>query len=101
APAASVRSAGRPGSWSRSTVTRGTSFQHCFLGELHVRSETVAATPMGLDEGGVARVQLDLLAQPADLVVDAAVIDIGGTAHSQIEERVGRQHQARPLDKTA
>ncbi len=47
---------------------------------VHFGREAVAAAPMRLDQRRILRIGLDLLAQPADLVVDAAVEHIGGAA---------------------
>ena len=46
-------------------------------------------------------IELDLLAQPADLVVDAAVERLGVAADRQIEELVAGQHQAGVVEEGA
>ena len=52
---------------------------------------------MGLDQLRAARIELDLLAQPADLVVDAAVEDRGLAPAGQVEQLVAGQDHAGAL----
>src|SRR5262245_21712437 len=66
---------------------------------LDVGGKAVAAAPDCLDQGRILRVGLDLLAEPADLVVDRALERLEGTAAGQVEEMLPRQDYPRPFEE--
>ncbi len=56
---------------------------------------------MGLDQGRRLRIGLDLLAQPADLVVDGAVERLGVAPDREVEQLVAAQHQPGMVEEHA
>src|SRR5439155_10077521 len=62
---------------------------------LDLRGEDVAGAALGADERRLALVGLDLPAQPPDLDVDGAVVDLVVVQAGQAEELVARQHPLR------
>ena len=64
----------------------------------HRRREHVAAAPHRLDDLRVAGIKLELLAEAADLGVDAAVETCCRATARQIEKLVAIEHTLRSLD---
>ena len=65
----------------------------------HLGGERVAAAPDGLDQFGIARVGFDLLAQPADVIVDAALEGGELAALAEVEQLVAGEHALRVGDE--
>src|SRR4029078_8984495 len=56
---------------------------------------------MGLDQRRRLGIDLDLLAQARHLIVDAAVEELGGAPHRQIEKLVAAQDHAGMIEESA
>ena len=87
----------------RNVVLSGGCLQNRYLCERLVSrlrgGKLIAVAPHCPDELRVCRIAFDLAAQPADLIVDAAIKQLAVAPACQIDELVAREHQAGSLDQ--
>src|SRR5476651_2245097 len=69
------------------------------LSQFRVHRENVPASPYRFNIARIFRVRLDFLAQPADMVIDRAVEQVGVAALGQIQQLVAGQCDLGPFQQ--
>src|SRR5271163_3633495 len=64
-----------------------------------IHCEHVSATPYRLNVARIFGIRFDFFAQPADVVVDAAVKEVGVASFGQVEQLIAGEGDFRPFKK--
>src|SRR4051812_28966216 len=68
--------------------------------QFRIHREDVPASPYGFNIARILRVRLDFLAQPADMVIDRAVEQVGIAALGQIQKLIAGESYFRALQQS-